>query len=110
VEEVTLDGIIGYLKKAIENREPLPPATFLDAATKLEILLQDLDEELIAARMNVAEKRAAFLLEGKTVALARTLVEADPMYKVYLTLNAKRERINEFVRIMKKRVEIKDWM
>ena len=76
---VSIDTILEWLRKSVEEKQPIPPSTFLDAAAKLIVLLADLDDDLIKAKFE-AER-----------------------------LQRKRDRIVEFIRISKKRVDLKEW-
>jgi hypothetical protein len=106
---VTIKTITDFLKDAVEKKIPLPPSKYLDAATKLSILIEDVDNALVDAKMAVAEQRARLIEDGKTASTAKILVEASPEYAVYLTLDAQRDRILQYVQICKKRVELKHW-
>ena len=108
-DKVTIDSILGYLKNAIEEKIPLPPTSWLDAAVKLNVLMEDLDDEWVSAKMAVAEQRAFLIKEGNSVSAAKSEVEGTPEFREFLRLEAKRERITEYIRLCKKRTEVKDW-
>ena len=76
---VTIDTIISWFKKSVEEKIPISPARYLDASSKLMILLSDLDDELLKAKFE------------------------------YERLERKRTRIMEFIRISKKRTELREW-
>jgi hypothetical protein len=105
----TMDGIISYLREVAEQNIPIPPSAYLDSATKLNILVEDLDNELISTRGKVANLKASLIGEGKSVAAAEVLVEASELFSTYLKLEAKRERIAEHVRLCKQRTELRHW-
>lgn len=76
---VSIDSIIAWMKKSVEEKQPIAPSTWLDAAAKLNVLMGDLDDEIMQAKF------------------------------AYETLQRKRDRIVELGRIAKKRTELKDW-
>jgi site-specific DNA-adenine methylase len=105
----TLDDILAKLKEMAETKQPVDMTLYLDAAAKMLILLQDLDEELVDAQMTVANAKAQLITDGKSVSASQVIIEATPHYRTLLTLKAKRERIGEFIRVCKKRTEINNW-
>lgn len=104
-EAVSIDSMMAWFKERIESRQPVPPSLYLDAAAKAIVLLQDLDEELTAAEMEVHRTKAK-LIETLTASSAKELVKATDAYGTYLTLKAKKERVLGFIQVAKKRTEI----
>lgn len=106
-EPVTLDGIAAWFKKTIEQRLPVPPSAYLDAATKMTVLLEDLDEDIVEAEMAVNRAVRDYMLEDESAASAKIMVRATPEYGKLLRLNAKKERVMAFCQLAKKRVEVR---
>ncbi len=107
---VTIELIEEWFRKMIEARDPISPATWLDGAQKMNVLMQGLDEELIEADMGVNKEIAHMIeVDGQSAAGARLLVKGKDVYHRYLSLKAKKERVVEFIRIAKKRVELQQW-
>jgi len=106
---VSLDSILAWYREKIESKQPIPPSIWLDGAAKLEVLVEELDEDLVEAKMAVNEEKASLVREGNSVAAADALVEATPAFRTYLTLKAKKERVVEFIRLAKKRTELSTW-
>ena len=107
---VTIDGILSYFENAVEKKEPVAPSTYLDGAAKLVILSGNLDDELIAAEMAYNRFKASLLeTDGITVAKAEMRAEASNEYETLLHLRAKRKRIDAFIQVQKKRVDLKSW-
>jgi len=44
--KINADTILNWLKEKIEDKEPIPPTTFVDAASKLNMFLPDERKEL----------------------------------------------------------------
>lgn len=101
MEKVTVDSIIEYLEKQIENKNPVSPSVWIDAANKLNVLRGDEDDKLANLQQVVALKKARFIQDGKSVAQAKAFVECHDEFKNLLKQKAKCERIAEFIRIQK---------
>ena len=52
-EKVTLDSIMDWMKEMVESKNPIKPSIYLDGAVKLNILLEDLDDEIALRRMEL---------------------------------------------------------
>ena len=76
---ITIDSIIAWMKRSVEEKKPIAPSTWLDAAAKLNVLMGDLDDEIMQAKF------------------------------AYESLQRKRDRIVELGRIAKKRTELREW-
>jgi len=100
-ELVTIDTIINFIKENVENKQPLSPAVYVDAAAKLNVLLSDEHALLHKLQGEVARERVKFIEIDMTATEAKMRVEAMPMYEQMLNQKAKIERIVEFIRISK---------
>jgi len=78
-DKVTIDSILETMKGWVESRTPIQPTLWLDAAQKLIALLSDLDDVLIEAKMK------------------------------YERLDRRRSQIIEFIRIAKKKADLKQY-
>jgi hypothetical protein len=104
VEEiVTIDSILEWFKESIENKNPISQEQWLDSAAKLVILAEDIDDQLSQMEFQMAERERIALEEGEPAAKAKILKTGVVDYKYYLKLKAKRKRIDEHIRIAKKR-------
>lgn len=102
-ELVTTDSIIEYLQQAVEKKMPIPPAMWMDAAQKLNVLLGNEHELLFQLQQAVAQMRLNYLEKDPkhNVSAAKVEVEASNAYRGYQLQKAKCGRIEEFVRIAK---------
>lgn len=107
-EKVTVDSIITFLKNTIEEKIVLPPAVWIDAAEKLNMLRSDEEDRLVGLMQKVAELKVKFIEEGSSVAMAKAKVEASSVHKDYLMQKMRCERIIEFIRIEKIRARMAD--
>lgn len=98
-----------FYSEAIKEGRPLTPGLFLEGSHRLVILLQDLDEELIDAELAYRRLKASLIEGDYTSAASETIAKASGEYKTYLTLKAKRDRVQEFILVSKKRASLQEW-
>ncbi len=98
---VTTDTIISYLRGQIESKLPIDPHLWMDGAMKLNVLLQGEQEKLFELEQKVAELKKILLEDDKTVAYAKTMVEASNECKEMKKQKAKIDRVIEFIRLAK---------
>lgn len=98
---VTTETIINWMKEQIENKHPIDSHRYLDAALKLNVLLQGEQEKLFTIEQEVAQLRKVLLEDGKTVSYAKSMIEASDEYKIMKTQKAKIDRAVEFIRLSK---------
>ena len=106
-ELVSIDTILDYCKEQVENRIPVPPSIWLDWSWKLDSLLGDLDEDLVKAELAYNRLIANSIKEGQSATAAKLLAKATEEYAEFQRLVAKRDRVYEFIRIAKKRTEVR---
>ncbi len=108
-EDVTLDGILDWFYSQTCARASVSTSQWLDAALKMTVLVQDLDDDLITAEVKYRKIKAKMIGEGKSAACSESLAKASDEYANYLKLKAKRERIAEFIMVAKKRAALQSW-
>lgn len=100
----TCDSILSWLKDQTENKRPISPHLYLEAATALNILSSDEVDKLIDMESELAKARAQI---GGTAAGAKIAVEALPLYGEARKQRAKIEMIKEAVRLAKRTAVLK---
>jgi hypothetical protein len=108
-ELVTVDSILEWFKNNIETRQVIPMTSYLDAATKLNILKESVDNGIIEFNSFLAQTKVDFIEQGDSVAKAKAKIEAMEEYRQLKQLEAKKERVEEFIRIIKVRARQQDW-
>lgn len=106
-DKVTLDGILAWFRQAVEDKQPISPEVWLDGAQKLNILQEDLDDAIVVAEMFIAQKKSESIAEGASVSVADRMADASPESAHLRLLLAKKKRVEEHIRIAKKRAEIR---
>ena len=109
-EAVNIEQILNYFKHVVKNKLPLSPAQWLSGAQRLNVLLDDFDQEtVIPAQMGFAREVETGIHAGKSVAESRARALASPANEAKIRAEARKERIEEAVRIAKKRTEMRDF-
>jgi len=101
--EVTLDLILKTLKVWIANKTPIAPSTILEAAYKINMLLDDIRKELVEKEFELAQLTAEMALKSPEMPIARlkTLCATNPLNRDIGILKAKIISCVEAVRIAK---------
>lgn len=107
MEPITTDTIITHLKSMVEQKIPVAPSMWVDAAMKLNILIGDEHDKLLDLEQQVARMKVAYLTDGDTVAKAKAKVEAEDIYKESRKQKAYIDQINEHIRIAKVQSRLK---
>lgn len=104
-EKRTIDTILRDLTAVVENREPLEPNTWIDAAFMLNLLLIEVEAEAIRADSKLSAKEDAICeaQEKKNVSLAKLKAKGTEEWVNLHIIQAKIKRIEELIRIAKKR-------
>ena len=105
--ERTIETIISSFEERVRNRLPIPPNEWLEASMMLIALLGNESDKLAEIKQEVSKMKASLILEGKSVAAAKIIVEASEDYKNYLKQEAKIEQVMEWVRLSKKMASLK---
>lgn len=91
------------MQERVENKIPVDPSWWIDAASKLMVLIGDEHDKLCDLEALIAKKKAEYIERGDTASKATILVEAMPEFRDMRRQKAYIEQIIEFVRLAKKR-------
>jgi len=100
-EKITIDTILGQLKEWVENKIPISPTVWLDAAIKLNALKQNETELLHKMQQMVAQTKLTLLKDSKSVAEVKIKVEATDVYRFMKDQEEKIDMVEEQIRISK---------
>jgi hypothetical protein len=105
IDPVTVDTILAYLQRAIEEKLPLAPSVWIDGANKLNVLLGDAHDLLCEQEQEVAILKLGYLAEDPkhNVSAAKSRVQITEIYKDTRKQELKVKRIEEFIRLAKLR-------
>jgi len=102
MEESTVASIMDKLAEWAAEKRSIGPNVWMDAASKLNVLLQGEVEKHIDQKLAVAKLRAAFMADGDTAAAAKAKVEAMDEWAVLQKQGALIERALEAILLAKK--------
>lgn len=108
-ERVSIESIENELRTAVINGIPMAPSVWLDRVSKINILMQDLDEKCVLAEFEVNRGVAELVEAGQSAAAARALVRGSLKWVEHMNQKLKRERLQELIRIAKRRVDLQEW-
>jgi len=106
---MTIDSIIEELSQRVADNIPISPASWCEAAMRLETLATNLDDDLAILQGKMENKEAELLQEEMTSAKAKTLSKLCIDYPEYLKLKAKIKRIDSFIITARKRSTINNF-
>src|SRR3990167_8016116 len=100
--------ILDFLKKKIEIREQLNPEIWLEAASRLVVLLGDEEAKLYDLQQKAAQLKVMFLdsQEKRNISEAKTRIEASNEYKEFKKQQARVSQIEQFIMVSKLRAKI----
>ena len=105
----TIDTILNDMTERVKDNQPVSPEMWLDAGIKLVALKGDLDNMIAEFEAYLTIREAEYIKEGKPQTTAKTLAKADTDYVNYLKAKGKSKRIEEFIKLAKKRSTIKEF-
>lgn len=102
MEGNTAKKIIEVLAEWSSEKRTIDPQTWLDAASKLNVLLQVEIEKLIDMKLAISKLQAVYLANGDTAAKAKVKVEAMDEWAQVQKQQALIERAKETILLAKK--------
>lgn len=106
---INADTILDTMKKWVEEKHSISPATWLDASAKLNILRGDYDDKYFDLESLLAKEKATLLSDNEmTSAKAESIIKAKDEYKEMRKLGAKIKMLEEFIKIAKKQSSLKE--
>jgi hypothetical protein len=105
---MNINGIISELQTRVLKGDAISPASWVEAALRVNILGEDMDNELAKMENMMLEIEAQYVKTDMSSAKAKTLAKSEIDYEEYLQLKAKKLRIDEFIKLAKKRSTIEN--
>lgn len=106
MDQNSVQSIIDALAGMAERKEVIPPQTWMEAASKINVLLQGEQEKKYEMEHHLAQIKAEILGEGRTSAFAKSMVEATTDYLDYKKHTALIERAKETILLAKKNAQL----
>ena len=97
----SVQQVIDFLAETAEKNQVIPPEAYIRGAEKINVLLQVEQDKLYELEQKIAQKRAELVMQGKTSAYAKIVIEATEEYKEARKQKALIERALEVIRLAK---------
>ena len=101
--KITCKFILDEMQERVENKIPVDPSWWIDASSKLMVLIGDEHDKYYELEAFINRKKAELLENGESAPRATIFVEALPEHQQMRRQKAYIEQILEFVRLAKKR-------
>lgn len=104
----TAEKIMEEMEERVRDGEPISPASWIESASRVNILSGELDNKIANYEAELATIEAEYLKQDMTSARAKALAKAEIDYKDYLALKGRLKRTQEWIMLAKKRAIIPD--
>ena len=104
----TIDSIIKYFEEQVEQKKPISPILWLNAAQKLNVLLGNEIDREAELQQSCAKIKITHIENKKSVSEAKARMEASDLYKEYRKQKGKIEQVQEFIRLAKAQSRIRN--
>ena len=104
-----LKSIMEDMTQRVLDDTPISPSSWCESALRINSLRGEMDNELIAYEMIINDNVANLINEGKTGTVADKLAKTGETYRKYLELKAELKRIDEYIRLAKRRAVIGEY-
>jgi hypothetical protein len=101
-ERNSVQSIIDALAKMAAEKKPIDPQMQMEAASKINVLMQGEMEKLALLENQLAKMRNAYLIDGKSSAYAKSMVEGTDEYLAWRIQDALVKTGIEQIRTSKK--------
>jgi hypothetical protein len=103
---MTIDEIIEEMKQRVEQNLPIHPSSWVESAMRINVQADTLDNQLAEYEGIMASYEAELVRDGETASKAKILAKNSIDYVAYLKLKAKIKRIDEQIKLAKRRAMI----
>ncbi len=104
----TIDSIIDYLKERVEQKIPIAPTLWLNAAQKLNVLLGNENDRLAELFQSTRKIMIAHIEEDKSATEAKARMEMTDVYKENNKQKAEINQGGEFIRLAKSQSRVRN--
>jgi hypothetical protein len=106
--KITTSTIISQMHIMVEDKQPIHPSWWVDAAAKLNVLIGDDNNRLYELQSKLAKLKADYISQGETSAAANIRIEAEDDFLEMQKQKGRIKQIEEFIRIAKIRSKLED--
>lgn len=105
---MNINDLIENLQRMIQNDIPISASYWVESALKINAMKGSLDNEVAVMESEMMDEECRLLEEGKTSAYASKIKTQKINYERYLQKRAMVKRIEEHIRLSKKRSTINE--
>lgn len=102
----SVQSILDALAKMAEKKEVISAQMYMEAASKINALLQNEVDKKSEMEYELAKVKAEYVQDGKSVAYAKTMIESIPLYLEYKKQVSLIDRAKETILIAKKNAQL----
>lgn len=100
---MTASEIMKEMENRVIDNIPITPSSWVESALRVNALKGDMDNQLACYEAEMANREAEIVEQGETSSKAKILKIRVVDYKAYLELKADLKRIDEFIKLAKRR-------
>ena len=105
--ETTINSIIAYFETCVAERRPLSPSTWLEAASKINVLKGEEYDKLYEMEQECSKMESRYLGANMTSSAAKTMVKATSQWLLWKKQTARVKQIEDFILLSKKYASLK---
>ena len=100
---MTIQEIINTMKERVERDEAISPSSWVETAIRINVMADTMDNKLAEYEGSMAEEEACIVESGESASKAKILARRKIDYTEYLKLKANIKRIDEYIKLAKRR-------
>ena len=105
---MTIDQIMKEIENRVIKDQPISAGSWVESAIRVNALVGSLDSEIARYEALMVNIEAEYLKAEKSAVASKILAKTEIDFEDYLKKKAKREQIDEFIRLAKKRSTINE--
>jgi len=105
---MTAIDLLHDIEQMVIEDHPISPPQWVDYGLKINSLRGTMDNESARLEGLFADLTAQYIREDKSASVAEKLAKSGNEYRKYLELKAQLKRIDELIRLAKRRASIDD--
>ena len=108
IKNMNIEEIMKNIENRVINNEPISASDWVEVALRVNTLLSDKDNLIACYEAEMANAEAELVEKGETSSKAKILRTRAVDYKKYLELKGELKRIDEFIKLAKRRAIINE--
>jgi len=105
----TVDSIMQNLEDRVVRGDAISPGFWVECALRINQLCSPIEQSLVKIESQILEIEARLIKEDMPAAKAKILARSEVDYSSYLSLKSRLHRIDEFIKLAKRRAAINEY-